>query len=201
MGLLDRFRKPRTSFLGADPAAFPDDLAPAVHALLARFADQPPVVQAMGAVAVCHSPVLVVRDGRVVQPLALVPAPMLARFWTDDGAALRDDPALPATVARCAEVLARSDELARAALEDTEHIYVSDEAPVRAWPDQAPCLRLCSLVLADVVRKLAGGLERADVAASYGLGRAEAGDAIVRERLAVLRAEEDVWMRAAMATR
>lgn len=200
MGLFDRFRA-KPSYLGitAREVGEAAALEPLVEQLIGRLRAQAPLISEMGEMVVARSPVLVLRDKQLCQPATILPRPMLARFWTDDGRETWEDPQLVAYVARCAHGVGQSDELARTALEDTENIYVSVEAPAAPWPDPDHRLRLISLALADVVRKFAAGLDSPSVAGSLGL--AKTFDATsVRAQLEAMRREEAAWIERAIST-
>jgi hypothetical protein len=206
MGFFDFLRRDAFRFLGTDPSDLSETAATALAgSLLDAFAAQEPRVhEADAPTVITPSPVLVVRNGRVTQPASVLPRPMLARFWEGEALEIRADPDLPRYVGRICARLAefcqegRRDEFAKVVLEEIDRVYVNDAAPTRPWPEQDLRLRLVSLVLADVVRKIAAGFESPEVACSLGIGRGTHDDA-TRRKIERLRAEEYQWIAAAMA--
>jgi hypothetical protein len=194
MGLFDRFKK--ASYLGVTAAELGSDFDEVIVRLVGQLTAQQPIIADMGALVMCRSPVLVIADGKVQQPAALLPKPMLSRFWSEPGIEMFDDPLLVPLVAGFARALATSDELARSTLRDTEDVYVDKEAPILIWPDQDKRLRIASLVLADVVRKLAADLSSGEIKASYGFGDATSAALM---RMEMMKAEEAPWYTAALA--
>lgn len=77
-------------------------------------------------------------------------------------------------------------------------MYVSDESPTAPWPTQDRRLRLASLLLVDVVRKLAAGFTDGELIASYGVSRSTQHDEAARQRYAAMAAREAAWMKAAV---
>lgn len=200
MGFMDRFRAKPETFAAVGEAELGTDLAAAVTAFQDALIAQPYLIERFGTMAVCRSPVLVVRDGKVLQPASVVPAPMLDRFWSGAGREVLEGTELAPVVERLAPHFAASDELTRAALSDVHEIYVSDEAPAAPWPTQDRRLRLVSLILVDAVRKLAAGFSDRELSASYGLSRTTEHDAAARNRYQSMTAEEDSWIRASLAS-
>jgi hypothetical protein len=199
MGLFDRFRKAPsfTGFSGECGGDF-DSL---VDAFLETIVEQPYLLDSMGANSVCRSPVLVVREDRVLQPGAVVPTPMLDRFWMNEGREVLEETDLTAFVVRLAPLFAASDDLARTALQPIQDIWVSDGAPSAPWPIQDVRLRLVSLIVADAVRKLAAGFTDRELTASYGASRTTEFDEAARLRHERMTAQEAGWFASAFASR
>ncbi len=194
MGFFDRFKKP--SYLGTTGAELGDDFDEVVRRLANELVKQEPIISTVrDELVICRSPVLVIIKGEVRQPAALIPRPMLSRFWTEPGNECFDDPNLIPLVSGYARALATDDKLGRAALRDTEDVYVDKAAPTHAWPDQDKRLRLASLVLADVARKLAASFNASEIKASYGLS---ANTDAAQMRVANMKAEEEPWYLAAL---
>lgn len=189
MGFFDRFKKP--SYLGTTADELGDDFDEVVRRLAKALLKQEPVIETVrDALVICRSPVLVIIEGEVRQPAALIPKAMLSRFWAEPGNECFDDPNLIPLVSGYARALATSDKLARAALHDTEDVYVDKAAPTHPWPDQDKRLRLASLVLADVARKLAASFKASEIKASYGLSPSTQAAEL---RVANMKVEEEPW--------
>lgn len=196
MGFFDRFKKP--SYLGTAAAELGDDFDEVVRRLANALVKQEPIISTVrDALVVCRSPVLVIIKGAVRQPAALLPRSMLSRFWAEPGNECFDDPNLLPLVSGYARALATDDKLARAALRDTEDVYFDKAAPTHPWPDQDKRLRLASLVLADVARKLAANFNASEIKASYGLSPSSAA---AKLRVANMKSEEEPWYLAALET-
>ena len=195
MGFIDRLIS-KPTYLGITGAELGSDFEEVVRRLCAELQAHEPIMNDMGLVTMCRSPVLVIKDGAVQQPAAVVPKPILSRFWAEPGSEYFEDPNLAPLVAGYARALAGNDKLARAALQDTESIWVSADAPAVKWPDQDKRLRLASLVLADVIRKLAADFSPSEIKGSYGFS--EDAVAAAHERTAAMQAEERDWFMAAL---
>lgn len=196
MGFFDRFKKP--SYLGTTAAELGDDFDEVVRRLAKALLEQEPVIsEVRDALVICRSPVLVIVKGEIRQPAALIPKPMLSRFWAEPGNECFDDPNLIPLVSGYAHALAANDKLGRAALHDTEDVYVDKQAPTHPWPDQDKRQRLASLVLADVARKLAANFNASEIKASYGLSP---NTQAAQMRVATMKAEEEPWYLAALET-
>jgi hypothetical protein len=197
MGLLDRFRK-QQPFIGCTADQLGDDFHLLCEGLQDSVLALEPIIEPMGPMVVCRSPVLTLQSGEVRQPAAVLPEPMLARFWTGAGREVLETVELAPLLARIAPLLASSDELSRAALQDTHDLYVSDEAPTASWPIQDVRMRFASLLLADSVRKLSAGFGDAELIASYGVSRSGDHDEAARERYRAMSAEEQGWFASAV---
>jgi hypothetical protein len=176
-----------------------DDFEELCNGLQDELLEQPFLAEANGVRAVCRSPVFTLVDGRVMQPVSIVPAPMLRRFWTDEGREVLEGTELAPLVAKVAMVLVRSDDLARAGLGQVNDIYVTPSAPASPWPLQDARLRIASLILADSVRKLAAGFSDRELIASYGISRSTEHDESARRAADAMKAEEASWIAAALA--
>jgi hypothetical protein len=194
MGFFDRYTTNPT-YLGVTPGELGSDVEEVVRRLTTYLASQEPIVGAIGPMVICRSPVLVFQHGELRQPASVVPRQVMSRFWHAPGSGFFADRKTVPLVANHARALASNDALARKVLADTENVWVSDEAPTTKWPDQDKRLRIASLVLADVVRKLAAKFSAADIQGSYDL-TATSSAAVER-----MHAEEEPWFTAALTAR
>ena len=97
MGFFDRFKKP--SYLGTTADELGDDFDEVVRRLAKALLKQEPVIETVrDALVICRSPVLVIIEGEVRQPAALIPKAMLSRFWAEREPAV--GPAAPGRRAR-----------------------------------------------------------------------------------------------------
>jgi hypothetical protein len=197
MGWFGKAKNEGDPYLGAGPAE-PADLEKLVLRLLELFEQQTPVIEDMGKNVVVRAPVLVIREGKLVQPVTVLPTPMLARFWTDDGLDVRGDTLLPRMVSTLASGCLNAPEVAKLALEDTEALYITPGSPFAPWPEADRRFRVCSLVLADVVRKLAADFPPSEMVASYGFRDPKDLDAL-RGALDAMRAQEADWIANALS--
>ncbi len=193
MGIFDRFKRkppPREFFPGSE-AEFDDGFADVITRFVTRLTSADPIIEDMGPVVVVRSPVLVVRDGALHQPASLIPRGMLTRFWEEPARTYVDATATASLAAVYAGYFARQDDdsWARECLSDTEDIYVSDEAPLMAWPDTDLRLRAASLLIADLARKLASGYEPEHIRSVYG-GESSADTDSCFE---AMKSEEETW--------
>jgi hypothetical protein len=188
MGFFDLFKK--QSYLGTTAAELGDDFDEVVRRVLRALTNQEPLIQDMGAMVIARSPILTIVAGEVRQPASLIPRSMLTRFWVEPGWENFDDPNLVPLVSGFARALVLNEKVAKLALSDTEDIYVTKEAPTSPWPDQDKRLRLASLVLADVVRKLAANFHAGEIKASYGMTEQTDG---ARAKFQAMKDEEGPW--------
>jgi hypothetical protein len=195
MGLFDRFRKSAFSGFSGDIGADFEELA---GGLQDELLAQEFLIEQSHPVAVCRSPVLIVKDGKVLQPAAIVPAPMLTRFWTAEGREVLEGTELAPLVTKVAAVFVTNDKLAKTALSDVHDLFVTDNAPTSAWPVQDARLRLASLILVDAVRKLSSGFSDRELAASYGISRTTEFDEAARQRYDAMTRQEFEWIKSVM---
>ena len=102
--------------------------------------------------------------------LAVLPAVFRTRYFEAEGRAVLADDASKELVAEVFETVASDPVGALVALESTLRAWLDDTAPTRPLPVRTkPQLRLLSLLLADIARKGAAGLDDLEWLSSIGL--------------------------------
>ena len=185
----------------------------------ALFADARAILQSNAALdrelaprGVLVSPVWEEHDGQTVVRLAALPHEFRGRYHDEaTRQALLDRTALQ-FVADVAGVFADDPVGATLALENTQRTWWDEAAPTRVIaPSYKGHLRLLSLVLADVGRKLAAGFSTIEICASYGMlsmvhdpdrdPPVDTVKAAMRDKTKAMWAAEDGWKKAALARR
>jgi hypothetical protein len=144
----------------------------------------------------------------LVARLAVLPEGFVGRYYAGEAAECLDDDDLLALVAELFPILASDPVGAAFALGDVHRVWYDETGPRRAVVGlEGAHLRFLSMLLADVARKLASGLDELEWMSTLGLPVEELVDELDRpaDRIArdartkteAMWAEEAAWVRAA----
>lgn len=140
--------------------------------------------------------------------LAVLPSVFRTRYFEAEGLAVLEDAASMDLVVEAFDTIASDPVGALVALESTLRAWLDDTAPTRALPVRSkPQLRLLSLLVADIARKGAAGLDDLEWLSSIGLDAEDFREddsppitvirAASESKLRAMFAEERAWIRKA----
>lgn len=162
-----------------------------------------------GESGIAVSPIWERHGSRAAVRAAMLPPEFAGRYFTGGGLVVIGKPGVRTLVAELMPWMAQDPSGAAVVLEDTLDVWTSDDAPLR--PLESPYAghyKLLSLMLADIARKGAAGLDTLDWIASLGLAVEEFREdddppaSQIEERMEArmdaMWTQEDEWLEAAL---
>lgn len=158
------------------------------------------------------SPIWESKSGVAHARLSVLPAGFRSRYYEPEGALVLDEPHALGIVAEVVPWMIDDPVGASVALEDTLRVWLDDTAPVRSLEEPLHGhTRLLTILLADIARKGAAGLDTLEWLGSIGLPVEDARDdddpspeeirASMKAHLEAMWEEERAWLRAAFERR